>query len=234
MKVRIKFRKFGAMKFIGHLDIMRFFQKALRRAQVDISFSGGFSPHPIMSFAAPLGVGLTSDGEYLDIEVNSSDSSAAMVSRLNAVMVEGMEIVSYNKLPDTMKSAMSQVAAADYRLFFRDGYEPKDWGAWEEAWNRFLAQPSMVVWKKTKKSEQEVDILPMVYRIGLDGREIFMRIATGSVHNLKPEFLMEAFYRFAGMEWNPFLFQVHRVETYMEGEHSLISMEEAGTPMETM
>lgn len=232
MKIRIKFRKYGVLKFIGHLDVMRYFQKALRRAEVDISFSGGFSPHPIMSFAAPLGVGLTSDGEYLDIEVNSTESSAVMVKRLNDVMVEGMEIVSYRKLPDKMKSAMSQVAAADYLLTFREGYEPEDWNRWEEAWNDFLAQPSMVVKKKTKKSEQEVDIRPMVYKIALENHRISMQIATGSVHNLKPEFLMETFYEFAGIQWNPFTFQVHRVETYMEGENAFVSLEEAGTVIE--
>ena len=82
MKIRIKFRKQGTMKFIGHLDVMRYFQKAMRRADVDIRYSEGFSPHQIMSFASPLGVGLTSNGEYLDIEVNSSGSSAEMVKRL--------------------------------------------------------------------------------------------------------------------------------------------------------
>ena len=51
MKIRIKFSKQGAMKFIGHLDTMRYFQKAMRRADVDIRYSEGFSPHQIMSFA---------------------------------------------------------------------------------------------------------------------------------------------------------------------------------------
>ena len=51
MKIRIKFAKYGTMKFIGHLDTMRFFQKALRRADIDIKYSEGFSPHQIMSFA---------------------------------------------------------------------------------------------------------------------------------------------------------------------------------------
>ena len=63
MKARIKFAKWGAMRFIGHLDVMRYFQKALRRADIDVAYSEGFSPHQIMSFAAPLGVGLTSNGE---------------------------------------------------------------------------------------------------------------------------------------------------------------------------
>lgn len=75
MKIRIRFRKYGVMKFIGHLDVMRYFQKAMRRAHIDICYSEGFSPHQIMSFAAPLGVGITSDGEYMDIEVHTSAST---------------------------------------------------------------------------------------------------------------------------------------------------------------
>mgnify|MGYP003549721286 FL=1 len=71
IKVRIKFSKHGVMRFIGHLDIMRYFQKVFRRAEIDIAYSGGFSPHQIMSFAQPLGVGLESDGEYMDVELNS-------------------------------------------------------------------------------------------------------------------------------------------------------------------
>ena len=70
MKLRIKFIKKGQIKFIGHLDVMRYFQKALRRAEVDVAYSSGFSPHQIMSFASPLGVGLESNGEYFDVERN--------------------------------------------------------------------------------------------------------------------------------------------------------------------
>ena len=90
MRIRIKFRKNGVMRFVGHLDIMRYFQKAMRRADIDIAYSEGFSPHQIMSFAAPLGVGITSDGEYLDIEVKSTDSTEVSLRALNAVMADGM------------------------------------------------------------------------------------------------------------------------------------------------
>ena len=88
MKIRIKFAKEGEMKFIGHLDMMRYFQKVMRRANVNIRYSEGFSPHQIMSFAAPLGVGLTSRGEYVDIEALSKDSSQEMLRRINAAMTE--------------------------------------------------------------------------------------------------------------------------------------------------
>ena len=59
MKTRMRFVKCGSMKFIGHLDCMRFFQKAIRRAKLDVAYSKGYSPHQLMSFASPLGVGVT-------------------------------------------------------------------------------------------------------------------------------------------------------------------------------
>ena len=122
MKIRIRFGKQGALKFIGHLDMMRYFQKALRRAEVDMKYSEGFNPHMIMSFAAPLGVGITSEGEYFDIEVLSTQDSKTALKKLNDAMVEGVQVLSYRKLPDTAKTAMSIVAAADYELSFKEGY----------------------------------------------------------------------------------------------------------------
>ena len=92
MKIRIKFAKEGAMKFIGHLDIMRYFQRAIRRAGIDVAYSEGFSPHMIMSFANPLGVGLTSEAEYFDLVIRSEYSSQELISRLNdAGYTETME-----------------------------------------------------------------------------------------------------------------------------------------------
>ena len=89
MKVRIKFEKSGIMRFIGHLDMMRYFQKAFRRSGIDIQYSQGFSPHQLISVAAPLGVGLTSTGEYMDIVMGECPSSKELVDRMNEQMVEG-------------------------------------------------------------------------------------------------------------------------------------------------
>ena len=162
MKVRIKFRKQGVMKFIGHLDVMRYFQKAIRRADIDIAYTEGFSPHMILSFAAPLGVGLTSNGEYADIMLKTPISSAEAVRRLNDVMVEGMEIVSFREIPDEKASnAMSLVAEADYTVIFREGMEPP--AGWEEKLLAFYEKPSILVTKKTMISDREMDLKPLIY-----------------------------------------------------------------------
>lgn len=232
MKIRIKFEKTGVMKFIGHLDIMRYFQKAMRRAEIDIAYSEGFSPHQVMSFAAPLGVGLTSEGEYLDIEVGMCLSSADAINRLNAVMVDGMKVLTFKKLPDDSGNAMSIVAAADYRVMFREGSSLVPDVELEAKLAEFYNRNEIVILKKTKKSEKEVDIKPMVYSLSAKDGVISMQLATGSVNNLKPELLMEAFAAYLGKELGEFAIMVHRVDVYAdlgdENNRELVSLGDLG------
>lgn len=222
MKIRIKFAKEGAMKFVGHLDIMRFFQKVMRRADVDIRYSEGFSPHQIMSFAAPLGVGLESRGEYVDIEVLSTDSSKEMLRRINGVMVEGMSALSYRQLPDTAANAMSIVAAADYTVKFREAYEPEDWADFASGLEAFMAQEQILILKKTKKGEKEADIRPMIYSLSAEEcpetkeHLIHMQIATGSAANLKPDAVIRAYLKSRGSEMAEFALMITRTEVYAE------------------
>lgn len=218
MKIRIRFRKYGIMKFIGHLDIMRYFQKAMRRADIDICYSSGFSPHMIMSFASPLGVGLTSDGEYLDIEIGSELSSASAVQRLNAVMTEGVEVLSFRKIPEEKAAnAMSLVAAADYEVRFRDSFQVPD--NFEDSWNSFLSQSAVSIVKKTKKGERELNLKPLIYKAELrqetDGCPcLFLRLSSGSADNVKPELVLEAFASFAGFTLPEFALLIHRKDLY--------------------
>lgn len=219
MKVRIKFAKSGVMRFIGHLDVMRYFQKAIRRAEIDIAYSEGFSPHQIMSFAAPLGVGLTSNGEYMDIEVHSYTSSEDMKERLNAAMVEGMEVLSVTMLEEHVKNAMASVAAAEYTIRFREGYEP-DFDLVSQL-DTFYSQPSIPVIKKTKKSELELDLKPAIYslRAELDASSypvVHMMVDASSSGNIKPGLVLETFFKANGRELSEFALLITREDTYTE------------------
>ncbi len=220
MKIRIKFAKAGNMKFIGHLDTMRYFQKAMRRAEIDIAYSTGFSPHQIMSFAAPLGVGITSDGEYLDIEVHSTGSTSDAVAALNAAMVEGFQVLDYRELPDNAKTAMSIVSCADYTLTYREGYETQlTVGQLQEGVHAFYEVPEKIeVVKQTKKSEKIIDLKQLVYDfkvVEVEGKPAFyLRVSTGSTDNTKPELVMEHFYKYLGLELSDFTFQTHRHDVY--------------------
>lgn len=214
MKARIKFRKNGVMKFIGHLDIMRYFQKAIRRAQIPIAFTGGYSPHMIMSFANPLGVGLTSDGEYFDIELTEPIASKEAIRRLNEQMVEGMEVTGFVEIPDDKKSkGMTIVAGADYLSIVKKGVLPE---GWQKHLEHFYAQDEIFILKTTKKSEKEVNIRPIIYDLHPQDDGIYMRVAAGSVQNLKPEPVLEAFLEYMNMlgeETDGIEFAHHRLET---------------------
>ncbi len=214
MKLRIKFSKHGPVKFVGHLDIMRYFQKAMRRADIDMKYSEGFSPHQVMSFASPLGVGLTSNGEYMDIEVNSMEDCKTIVDRLNEAMAEGIQVMECHVLDERAKNAMSLVAAADYTLTFREGKQPKDLEPFLNGLSEFMEQDHIHITKKTKKGEKEVDLKAFIYELSVHGETIFMKLSAGSADNLKPELVMEAYYQWLGQTCPEFAFQIQREEVY--------------------
>lgn len=255
MKVRMRFSKAGTMKFIGHLDVMRYFQKAFRRAGLDMIYSQGYHPHPLLSFASPLGVGLTSDGEYLDLQLSSAGSSGEMLARINAAMAPELRVESFRRLPDDSKASMAMVAAADYLVSRKDGYGLACGGQAEFAMQfaDYLAQPSICLEKKTKSGMAETDIRPLIIGFGesagalaevlagrgsvaeayANGQRIFLRLSAGSAANLKPELVMEGFCRFIGEEYHPFAWQSHRLELYAAGEQEgvLVPLDAFGEDM---
>lgn len=225
MKIRIKFSKQGHMKFIGHLDTMRYFQKVMRRANVDICYSEGFSPHQKMSFAAPLGVGIVSNGEYFDIEVNSTDSSNEMIKRINEANVEGIEVLKYKLLDDNAKNCMAIIAGADYTALGLNKLLTKD------DLVVYLSQPEIVVLKKTKKSEKEIDIKPWIYELKLTGEGLFMKVAQGSASNLKPDLVVSSLFNYLQKDI-PSLITYQREEMYCMVDDKLVPLDEIGETIE--
>ncbi|MCR5790263.1 MAG: TIGR03936 family radical SAM-associated protein [Lachnospiraceae bacterium] len=228
MKVRIRFSKTGIMKYIGHLDVMHFFQQLLRRSGVPIAYSGGMSPHQIMSFALPLGIGLESLGEYLDIELTAAMSSQEAIERMNGQTVEGIEILSFRALPEKAQNAMASVAAADY---FIDLAKTGLFSGEEELSEKltaFLQRPTLPVIKKTKKNEQEIDLRPLIYEGQVKDGGLFFRLSCGSVDNIKPALVMDAFFRENGLTDAPDL-SVTRYDLYTGGESGYLSLDAVGT-----
>ena len=237
MKIRIKFTKSGTMIFIGHLDVMRYFQKAIRRADIDIAYSTGFSPHQIMSFASPLGVGLYSKGEYLDIEVNSTPSSAKAVNMLNAVMVDGITVESYKLLPEKAENAMASIAAADYYVTFRDGKNLIG-DDWQDKFLNFYNQDTIPMLKKTKKGERTVDLKQLIYDATPDGECMYLRVCADSGNNIKPVQIFEAFFASLGLTMPEFALLVTRLDLFTDTResedvpHQFVSLNDIGSIIE--
>lgn len=234
MKLRVKFKKHGAIRFIGHLDVMRFFQKCIRRAQIDVAYTGGFSPHQIMSFAAPLGVGLESNGEYMDIEVHSLISCEDVKNRLNAASVPGIEITSVKILPENAGNAMASVAAASYTVRFREGREPKFLSSrsMEKALADFLAKDEILIQKQTKKSIREVDLKPGIYEMTWQDDAFHMLVDASSAGNLKPGQIIETLLTENGEALQENALLITREDTFTDiGEddnHKFVPLDDIG------
>lgn len=227
MKIRIKYAKTGVLRYIGHLDVMRYFQKAIRRAGLDVSYSQGYSPHQLITFAAPLGLGVTSEGEYFDAEMNTLTSSVDMVARLNATMAPGMEIKDIVRLKEGAKTAMAVVAGSDYLVTCREEYA--DIHDFLEILPDFYAQEQIMVTKVSKTKETLLNIKPFIYKLESRGNAVYMLVSAGSMDNIKPELVMEGLCHYLNREYQKMAFQVHRLETYMRDDNGkLVSLLEAG------
>ena len=144
-KIRIRFSKHGAVRYIGHLDVMRYFQKTIRRAKINVTYTGGYSPHQVMTFAAPLGVGIESDGEYMDIGVKDENpDTVSIMDALNEASVPEIRILSVRVLPDDAGNAMASVYASSYEISFsKDEVKPMNWPSYGSinSLKNFLAPP---------------------------------------------------------------------------------------------
>ena len=184
----------------------------------------------IMSFASPLGIGLTSEGEYFDVELTESISTEDAIRQLNAVMVEGIEVTGFCQIAEEKKmTGMAIVAAADYLVSLKAGVLPKNWMKMMDA---FVNQTEIFVLKQTKRSEKMVDIRPLIYKMEVRDESIYMQLAAGSVDNLKPDLVMQAFLHFMNINEECVIFHYHRLEMYADtGEnnsHNFVSLQSLG------
>ena len=115
-RLRIRFCRGQEIKFISHLDIMRLWQRALHRAGISLAYSEGFSPHPRISLAAPLQVGVTSEAELMDIVGTKWVSPHWFTAAVSQQLPPGIEILQVYPIALSLPSLQSQVRYAEYRV----------------------------------------------------------------------------------------------------------------------
>lgn len=200
MKVRVRFSKTGPIRYTGHLDFMRTFQKAVKKSGLPAVYSAGFNPHMLIGFAAPLGVGEETTGDYADIEFAWKDpcplseqdayrlkdigldndalppapSGHRVVEILNAAMPPGTEVTGAVRIGQTRSSkAMALVRFASWELWLPASFLPGLSG--EELGRRmedFAALEKILILKKTKNAEKTVDIRPMIRSLRAGGKPL--------------------------------------------------------------
>jgi radical SAM-linked protein len=120
-RLRVRFCRGEELKFISHLDIIRLWVRALRRARIPLEYTEGFSPHPRISLAVPLSVGVTADNELLDISITKVVSPHWFVETVNRQLPEGMKVLEATPISPNVPSLQSQVRFTQYQVEVKTG-----------------------------------------------------------------------------------------------------------------
>ncbi len=217
------------MKYISHLDLMSVFQRAFRRAAVKIAYSQGFSPHPKLSMAHPLSVGISSISEYMEIDMEEGIPEKEIISRLNEVLPLGIRIMECHKILEKKKSLPALVAYGSYEVSFnRNGIQE------HQLINRisdFLSKDRIIVTKKQVKSSsvKEIDIRPLIDEFKMihsdnEAFKIMATVKTGSNGNLNPELLIQSFIKESKLEIKQNSIKIIRIELYFLKDHKQVPL----------
>lgn len=186
----LKYSRGAEVKYISHLDFVRMFHRSVRRSGLPMSFSQGFNPHPIMTVAMPLSVGVTSDCEYLKIGFDGNFSEDEIKSKLNIALPPGFEIIRARKT-EGKELDFAKLDRAEYIV------ETELESTFVPDIESFLANDEITVMKKSKSGVKEADIKPHIYELKViraDGVyvDFDMTVSAGNLYNLKPETVLDA------------------------------------------
>ncbi|MCD6308125.1 MAG: TIGR03960 family B12-binding radical SAM protein [Candidatus Latescibacteria bacterium] len=203
-KLRMKYVKNGAARFTSHLDMIRIFDRTLRRAEIPVAFSKGFHPHPKLSFGFPLPLGFESLAEYVDITLESPFQD--ILNALRAGFPEGIEPVIIRPIPDKTKSLASVVTNAEYTV------RPATAGVHGRMINEIMGRDSITVTRSTKKGMKTIDIRPGIVSIepAADGPGFVMLLSLNKPTSPKPREVLDLLFD------NGEPLEVTRVEQYAE------------------
>lgn len=201
--VRLNFSKTGRAIYISHLDINRMMTRAVRRAKLPMWYTEGFNPHPYLTFALPLSLGQSSDCEYMDIRIEGDITDEEIMNRLNAVLPEGVKILSASAPVYDAKEI--EKALYFVKLIFKDAETSK--GFAERA--QTLAEgEELLAEKRGKKGHRKVmkqiNLIDFIYDMKFSTAENIVNLqcvlAAGNTNNLNPTLLVETLEKEIGIE----------------------------------
>ncbi|MGB3366041.1 MAG: TIGR03936 family radical SAM-associated protein [Acidaminobacteraceae bacterium] len=211
--LRLLYKKHGVMKFISHLDMVRLTERTFRRAKLPLRFSNGFNPHPKISFGAPLSVGVTSDYEVLDVELIEEIDINEFLANQEKFVPAGITFFE-GKYIDKSKALMSMLSDATFML--RTNVTSISLEELRVKLDEFLALDEIMIEKATKKKIiKQVNIKPLIGNFAIvsaDDNEIIsnVTVVSGSSGNLKPDVLLNTFYKFLDVEYETHFTRIHR------------------------
>jgi radical SAM-linked protein len=192
-RLRVTFSRGNELRYITHLDMMRFWERALRRAEVDIAYSEGFSPHPQISLAAPLSVGVTARAELMDVFLARQSSPTIFLDAIRPQLPPGLAITNVEEIDLGLPSIQSQLCGAAYEVRISEEIDSERLRADIEA---LLARDTLP-WKHVREKDvKSYDLRPLILDLalvhGAQGRALQMRLRAGNEASGRPDQVMAA------------------------------------------
>lgn len=205
MRALIRFGKQPRLRFISHLDLQRFFQRAVNRTGLPIAWSQGFNPHPVMSFGSALALGWTSDYEVIDIKLSAPMGRKRTEDAVRAALPEDLPVLEVRMIDDRHPAPMALVKMSDYRVRL----EGENARAVIDQIPSFLEREEVLAVKKTKSGEKQINARPMVVSLEALPDGLAARLMLTERESIKPDLLVALLAEMAGVE--PPEARIHRV-----------------------
>ncbi|MGI5942508.1 MAG: TIGR03936 family radical SAM-associated protein [Pelotomaculaceae bacterium] len=194
---RMMYEKVGPARFISHLDLLRTFGRAARRAGLPLAFTQGFNPHPKITFAAPLAVGISGEAEFADLELTEKIPAPFVARALSDALPEGLRVLEVRQLKGAGPALMAMVRSASYRVEAKT-CGPVTAGELKDALGSFLSRQEILVERKNNEGKKVLyDLRPGIFvmsgRLDNDIIKIEAELKTGSSGNVRIEEVLEAF-----------------------------------------
>lgn len=208
VRYRIGFGKHGSLRWIGHLDLQRCWERTFRRAELPLRYSGGFHPHPRMVFGAALPLGFTSEGELLDAYFDEPQSVPAMLAHLRAVAQPGLSMDRITVVPHPSPSVPSLVFASVYRAGPPAGQELGG------AVQRVLAAETLPRTRRRK----DYDLRPLIEHLSFDlgSGALQMQLACREGATGRPEEVLDEL----GLDFRDC--QIHRIKLLLRDSGEML------------
>ena len=217
------FEKSERLRHIGHLDIQRAVQRALRRSGLPVSYSKGFNPHILLTFASALSTGAAGRREIMDVQLEHDVTPGEFLTAMNGAMPPAMQLSFAKVVDDRHVALMAQVQAADYTITILDEAAGEKLVS---ALPGFLAQESIITMRKTKSGMKETDIRPLLLELTGEGCVLHAVMTLTERLACKPNMLLEALSAYAGVD----------VPRAMVVRNGLLGLDESGAlaPLENL
>lgn len=195
MRALIRFGKQPRLRFISHLDLQRFFQRAVNRTGLPIAYTQGFNPHPVMSFGSALALGWTSEYEIIDIKLSAPMGRKRTEDAVRAALPEDLPVLEVRMVDDKHPAPMALVQMSDYRVRL----EGDTSGAVIAQIPAFMAKADVPAVKKTKSGEKEINARPLVIAMEPLPDGFSTRLMLTERESIKPDLLVALLAEMAGV-----------------------------------